>query len=917
MEPTTTTTATTTTTTTTSSPETAAANPSLDVVVVVVVHDDKDKKEDEDEEDNPPTTTCTTTTTTTTTPNTPPKQPISQALAVALVVNYVGVGYILLPYGFSQSGPILGTCVLMLVSTQAYLSSIFILKSCRYCTTILLPRRRRQLQQQQEQQQQQQQSASFQSPQPTTTTTVQEEKEPTVHSVTANYHHNNVIANGANSTTASNSNVNGSGHPPTTSTSTASSEPELVYYEISYLTQLLLGKQAGYFFTFTTACDLFAFCWTFSSVFGQALAHEFPFGRGDDEEDNDSVMDDYQWYIVFFMMVAIPLSCTNLLDQLYLQMAFLATRLIMVACMIGTLIHAHIHSNQTLFQVENDNDDTVIQGRPTDQASIPLTRWSGLLTVIELAVFSTGFQFCVPNMYHLTLAPPPSSTSSSNHNNDEVDDEPLSSADIKNGNNIDRKPQERGKFLAVLMASPQEGGPSRRTSEYIARANASTTRTTTTTASPQQQQQRFQRPPQPQQQQQAVESRHNNANAVLQKPQNFKHRNHTLPLEDDAEEERNPTPTTLQPLQDVLQQGPPRLPAQQTPMVSGRTSGTVTPAGTPRQSQDEQRKDQQRQDQQQEHFFRYAVLFIFASNLCLSLLQSLYFGTDYTDSSSNLNWVGYRGGLFGGNDGSTSTSPVGKYIVLFAALDGLATYPLFALSLGDILRHAFVGPESSSSSSSSSSKTVQPPQGEEVTEDETPPTAAETQETQTWFQRLCAKKRNIPKRRTAFRLLASIPPAVAALFVRDLPTVASLGVIFTLLSYTAGPALLYLAVRRQRDADAVGQDAIVDDRCNENNGNDAVVDNHEIIDDSSLHLYAWSRNEQKQPRLPNSAAKNEDQTTLHNNNNSANRKISNLKRARRLIGLKGVAWVWVLTVAVLIVAIVINFVMNNNNDDDS
>ncbi|KAL7561628.1 hypothetical protein ACA910_001494 [Epithemia clementina (nom. ined.)] len=718
----------------------------------------------------------------------------------------------------------------------------------------------------------------------TTTVVVHEEEEKeedeeksTVRSVVmTNSHHNNAIANGTNTTTISTPTANGGGSPTTL---LASSEPELLYYEISYLTQLLLGKQAGYFFTLTTACDLFAVSWAFCSVFGQALANEFPFGRGDDEENNDSVMDNYQWYIVFFMMVAIPLSCTNLLDQLYLQMAFLATRSIMVVCMICTLIHAHILSNQTLFQVENDNDDTVIQGRPTDQDSIPLARWSGLLTVIELAVFSTAFQFCVPNIYHLTSAPPPSSSSNSNRN-------------------IDNKPQQRWKFLAVLMSSPQEGGPSRRTCGYTPHVKA--TRTTTATTASQQHQhaffsrstsRRFRRaaPPQQQQQQQSLES--HSAKAVPQKPPTNKNRNQTLPLEDDIEEESNATPTTQQP-QDV-QLHPPRLQSQQTPMVSGRTSGTVTLAATTRQSQ-----DQQQEDQQQEHPFRYAVLFIFASNLCLSLLQSLYFGTDYTDSSSNLNWVGYRGGLFGGNDGSTSTSAVGKYIVLFAALDGLAVYPLLALSLGDILRHAFVGPESSTSSSSSSSKPAQPSQGEDVREDE-------TQETRTWLQRLCATKGNIPKWRTAFRLMGSIPPAVAALFVRDLPTLASLGVIFTLLSYTAGPAVLYLAVRRQQDADAVDQDAIVYEPCHDNNGKDAVVDNDEIIDDVSLHLYAWSRNEQKQPQLHSS------------NNNNANNKKSIVMRMRRLVGLEGVAWLLVLTVAVLIVAILIKFVMDNNNDDNS
>eukprot|EP00523_Entomoneis_sp_CCMP467_P019528 CAMPEP_0168822532 /NCGR_PEP_ID=MMETSP0726-20121227/10021_1 /TAXON_ID=265536 /ORGANISM="Amphiprora sp., Strain CCMP467" /LENGTH=550 /DNA_ID=CAMNT_0008875293 /DNA_START=89 /DNA_END=1741 /DNA_ORIENTATION=+ len=294
--------------------------------------------------------------------------------------------------------------------------------------------------------------------------------------------------------------------------------------------------------TLTTCLDLYAISWTNASVFAQALADQWVI------EKNTSFLSDRQIYGILFMVIAIPLSCSYLLDQLYLQLAFFGARLLMVLFMIGTLIHAFVHSDDTIF---DDQPGGVTDDPPA------LVQWSGFLTMLTLAIFSTAFQFSVP-------------------------------------------------FISSSTQLAKRG--------YCAK----------------------------------------------------------------------------------------------------RPSG----------------------------IFFYAVLFIFGTNAVLSLFMLLYFGEN-TESSSNLNWNSYRHG-----------DRFVKIIVLFAALDGLAVYPLLSLTLGDILMHAYYS---------------------ELSEEE--------------IQELSGNW----KKRLPFCLVASIPQAVAALFVSDLPTLASLGVIFTLLSYTACPSLLYLA----------------------------------------------------------------------------------------------------------------------------
>jgi hypothetical protein len=128
--------------------------------------------------------------------------------------------------------------------------------------------------------------------------------------------------------------------------------------------------------------------------------------------------------------------------------------------------------------------------------------------------------------------------------------------------------------------------------------------------------------------------------------------------------------------------------------------------------------------------FRSAVSYIFVTNLIVSLMLAIYFGVEGINQSSNLNWLDYHGGTWDGSgdveDGRAGwASFLAKYVVLFAAIDGVAVFPLIAVSLGDILLGAVYGEKA---------------------------------------HRYC----NEWKHRTAFRLLGSIPQTVLAMFARDL-----------------------------------------------------------------------------------------------------------------------------------------------------
>lgn len=128
--------------------------------------------------------------------------------------------------------------------------------------------------------------------------------------------------------------------------------------------------------------------------------------------------------------------------------------------------------------------------------------------------------------------------------------------------------------------------------------------------------------------------------------------------------------------------------------------------------------------------FGSAVSYILISNMILGLLLAIYFGSQDIAKSSNLNWLEYHGGTWDGTgrvqDGRAGwASFICNYIVVFAALDGLAIYPLIAVSLGDILLGAYYGEKA-----------------QEHHHD--------------W------------KRRSFFRIISSVPQLIGAMFVRDL-----------------------------------------------------------------------------------------------------------------------------------------------------
>jgi hypothetical protein len=148
--------------------------------------------------------------------------------------------------------------------------------------------------------------------------------------------------------------------------------------------------------------------------------------------------------------------------------------------------------------------------------------------------------------------------------------------------------------------------------------------------------------------------------------------------------------------------------------------------------------------------FGAASTLSYVSNLLLGILLAIFFGQVQPDSA-NLNWVDYHGGT-GDADPAPWATLISGYIVLFAAIQLIPQYTVVATPTGGTLMGAVYGDR---------------------------------------VHKMEKDWRIV----TAFRLLASIPPGIGALFLSDFSVIAKYTGVFTILSYTVCPALLALSSR--------------------------------------------------------------------------------------------------------------------------
>jgi hypothetical protein len=149
-------------------------------------------------------------------------------------------------------------------------------------------------------------------------------------------------------------------------------------YELSLLTKIFLGKSGSFFFSLTTLVSMYGAMWAFCTIFANAFADMFALG---DTQDGG-----YKLYTAMFMVVVVPLACTSIADQLWIQLSFVTARFVMVIFMVGTVAAAY----------GADEPHFGSQVGPVKDA--PLAKPSSIIQVSMTCVFASLFQCSVPTI---------------------------------------------------------------------------------------------------------------------------------------------------------------------------------------------------------------------------------------------------------------------------------------------------------------------------------------------------------------------------------------------------------------------------------------------------------------------------------------------------------------------------------------
>lgn len=110
-------------------------------------------------------------------------------------------------------------------------------------------------------------------------------------------------------------------------------------FELPELSRIFMGEIWRIIFTITTCCDLYGITWSVAAVFASSLASDFSIRENED---------DYVIFILIFAVIAIPMSFLAIVDQIYVQMVFFVTRMVMVVTMLITTAVA-FRSNDSHF----------------------------------------------------------------------------------------------------------------------------------------------------------------------------------------------------------------------------------------------------------------------------------------------------------------------------------------------------------------------------------------------------------------------------------------------------------------------------------------------------------------------------------------------------------------------------------------
>jgi hypothetical protein len=300
--------------------------------------------------------------------------PFSFAVTVAFTLNYIiGTGFLTLPWGFNQTGRILGVTVLGLMTLFAMSAALFMLEAMARAEAYA---------------NQANNFGSFKGDYVQINTK-------SLPSIT--------IRNDSQQFVSLKETRNDlhrlSDVEPLTEVHVVGNQK----YEVTELCKIFLGKQSVRLYTFLIAVYMYGTLWAYSTVFSESLAMRLPlFSQSSDEVELSSAS--YRIYLLLFASIVVPSSMLELSEQVLVQVTLSVCRLLMVVLMITTICFATVQQN---IDSSNGNDNASQPFGPltrfqsnlqADNTSHDPTNFNKLYLLLPMAAYATIFHHSIPSI---------------------------------------------------------------------------------------------------------------------------------------------------------------------------------------------------------------------------------------------------------------------------------------------------------------------------------------------------------------------------------------------------------------------------------------------------------------------------------------------------------------------------------------
>ena len=288
--------------------------------------------------------------------------PFSFGVTVAFTLNYIiGTGFLTLPWGFNQTGNILGVTVLGVMTMFAISAALFLLESMARAEAYA------------------NQTNNF-----------------------GSFMGDNIVTNYKSLLPITIRN-DSQQFVPLVSTKT---EDQLVHtvplsenhavgsqkYEVTELCKIFLGKQSVRVYTFLISVYMYGTLWAYATVFADSLAMRLPLTSTIGTELNSY---SYGMYLLLFAVIVVPSSMLELSEQVFVQVTLSICRIVMVLLMVCTITmavwqQAEDNSSQPFGPLTRISSPSVFKKDPFNMKKLYL--------LLPMAAYATIFHHSIPSI---------------------------------------------------------------------------------------------------------------------------------------------------------------------------------------------------------------------------------------------------------------------------------------------------------------------------------------------------------------------------------------------------------------------------------------------------------------------------------------------------------------------------------------